>query len=78
MTKNVIRLYITFWHLWVNLVQSYNVAIYIIYLYVCILYRPCFGSFGPEIVETVGQALEQAGDKDNYQFTVDTNFIGKL
>ena len=47
-------------------------------LYTYIIFRPCFGSFGPEIVETVGQALEHAGDKDNYQFTVDTNFIGKI
>ena len=45
------------------------------YLLYC--YRPCFGCFSPELVETVNQYLDQTDDQSNF-FTVDSNFIGKL
>ena len=39
--------------------------------------RPCFGSFAPELVETVGQALTKEDVPDNLQHVfIDSNFIG--
>jgi len=42
-------------------------------LYQLLSLRPCFGSFSPELVETVGQTLEQLEEKS---LTLDYNFIG--
>lgn len=47
------------------------------FLYQLISLRPCFGSFAPELVETVSQSLERK-DRSKYmdELHIDSNFIG--
>jgi len=48
------------------------------FLYQLISLRPCFGSFSPELVETVSKSLDKKQDPSRHpaQLYIDTNFIG--
>jgi hypothetical protein len=48
------------------------------FLYQLISLRPCFGSFSPELVETVSKSLDTVQDlsRQPAQLYIDTNFIG--